>query len=96
MNKTLYEALNEIAYEDSCKRKQNARRLAKIRKLKQENRVLSARRTSRINEVFIKSQSNGWFVAISVLTIEIAELSEQIGKNSAKIQRLRTLISQNK
>lgn len=74
----------------------NKRRLAKIHKLKRENRVLSDRRRSKISEVFLKSQSNGWFVAISILTLEIADLSERIGKNSAKIMRLRTMIKQSK
>lgn len=96
MSKTLEQALDEIVADIKAKQKKNARHLAKIHKLKRENRMLSDRRRSKISEVFLKSQSNGWFVAISILTLEIADLSECIGKNSAKIMRLRTMIKQSK
>lgn len=68
--------------------------LNKIIKLKETNRALCAKRKHLQEEVFIKSQSNGWFIAIAVLTSEISKLSEQIGKNGHKIQRLRTKYSQ--
>ena len=98
MNKTLYEALNEIVYEASYKRKQNARRLSKIHKLKQENRVLGDRRKSCYKEVkawFSKQGNMGNAQALLWLK-QINKISEKIGKNSAKILRLRTLIKQNK
>lgn len=68
--------------------------LDKIIKLKNQNRKLCAKRAALKEEVFDKSQSNGWFVAIALLTVEIAKLSEQIGKNGHKIQRLRTKYKQ--
>ena len=68
--------------------------LDKIIKLKKQNRTLCAKRKALQVEVFDKSQSNGWFVAISLLTVEIIKLSEQIGKNGHKIQRLRTKYKQ--
>ena len=68
--------------------------LNKIIKLKKQNRTLCAKRKALQVEVFDKSQSNGWFVAIALLTVEIIKLSEQIGKNGHKIQRLRTKYKQ--
>ena len=68
--------------------------LDKIIRLKKQNRALCDKRKSLQAEVFDKSQSNGWFVAIALLTIEIIKLSEQIGKNGHKIQRLRTKYKQ--
>ena len=76
----------------------NTRRLAKIHKLKRENKVLGARRKPYYKEV------KAWFGqygntgnAHALLWLEkINKTSEKIGKNSAKIQRLRTLISQDK
>lgn len=71
-------------------------RLNKIHRLKRENLVLSAKRKAIEYEVFEKSQQSGWFVAIALLVKDISKLSESIGKNSIKIQRLRTLIAQDK
>ena len=68
--------------------------LDKIIKLKETNKKLCAKRKHLQEEVFIKSQSNGWSTEIAVLTSEISKLSEQIGKNGHKIQRLRTKYSQ--
>lgn len=68
--------------------------LDKIIKLKEANRKLCAKRKYLQEEVFIKSQSNGWSTEIAALTSEISKLSEQIGKNGHKIQRLRTKYSQ--
>ena len=56
--------------------------------------IKCAKRKALQVEVFDKSQSNGWFVAIALLTVEIIKLSEQIGKNGHKIQRLRTKYKQ--
>lgn len=74
----------------------NTRRLAKIHKLKRENRVLSDRRFS----CYLKLRS---YAQHEVTTIGYAntlqmfmKLSERIGKNGAKVQRLRTLIQQEK
>lgn len=64
--------------------------LDKIIKFKGQNRILCAKRKALQSEVFVKSQKIGWFVDISLLTVEIIKLSEQIGKNGHKIQRLRT------
>lgn len=44
MSKTIEQALDEVVADIKAKQKQNARRLAKIHKLKQENRVLASRR----------------------------------------------------
>ena len=74
----------------------NKRRLAKIHKLKQENRVLSSRRKSCYKEVkawFSKYNNSGNSQALLWLN-EINRISEKIGRNSAKILRLRTLIKQ--
>ena len=76
----------------------NKRRLVKIHKLKQENRDLSSKRKSCYKEVkswFSKWGNSGNSMAILWL-LEINKISEKIGKNSAKIMRLRTLISQSK
>ena len=76
----------------------NKRRLAKIHKLKQENRDLSSKRKSCYKEVkswFSKWGNSGNSMAILWL-VEINKISEKIGRNSAKIMRLRTLISQSK
>lgn len=63
--------------------------LRKIIKLKNENRILCTKRSNLKCEIFEKSQSNGWFIAISLLVNDVAELSEKIGKNSHKIRKLR-------
>lgn len=74
----------------------NKNRLTKIYRLKKENRVLSARRFS----CYLKLRS---YAQHEVTTIGYAntlqmfmKLSERIGKNGAKVQRLRTLIQQEK
>lgn len=74
----------------------NKRRLAKIHKLKRENRVLASRRNSlmdkKIAQAFLPDQISGY--SIFVYSNHLCYLSEQIGKNSAKIMRLRTMIKQ--
>lgn len=75
--------------------KVNKNRLKKIHKLKRQNRTLSDRRKG----LTISKQhySKAYYQYYSTKDIELLfSLSEQIGKNSAKIQRLRTLISQSK
>lgn len=84
------EALNEN--QDSM----NKSRLKKIHRLKRKNRILSDRRKSTEDRLFIEATKfTGGLVILKRLE-HIMKLSEQIGKNSAKIQRLRTLISQSK
>lgn len=84
------EALNEN------QEKLNKNRLKKIHRLKRKNRILSDRRKSTEDRLFIEAiKFTGGSVILKRLK-HIMKLSEQIGKNSAKIQRLRTLISQSK
>ena len=76
----------------------NKRRLAKIHKLKRENRDLASKRKSYYKEVkswFSRLGNSGNNMTILWL-VEINKISEQIGRNSAKIMRLRTLIQQSK
>ena len=74
------------------------RRLAKIHKLKQENRMLASKRNKiidkEIDQVYLYGQISGY--NIYQYSIKLCRISEQIGRNSAKIMRLRTLISQSK
>ena len=76
----------------------NKRRLAKIHKLKQENRMLASKRNriidKEIDQVYLYGQISGY--NIYQYSIKLCRISEQIGKNSAKIMRLRTLIQQSK
>ena len=79
-------------------KQRNKRRLVKIHKLKQENRMLASKRKSYYKEVkswFSRQGNSGNNMAILWL-VEINKISEQIGRNSAKIMRLRTLIHQSK
>ena len=76
----------------------NKRRLAKIHKLKQENRMLASKRNKiidkEIDQVYLYGQISGY--NIYQYSIKLCRISEQIGRNSAKIMRLRTLIQQSK
>ena len=83
----------------------NTRRLAKIHKLKRENKVLGQKRRGYLKSFdmqgFTKEDGTFWvtrnfrhFYLEDVLYLNV--LSEKIGKNSSKIQRLRTLINQDK
>lgn len=75
----------------------NKRRLAKIHKLKRENVKLGQQRTAIFNHlVTLKLSAELGVVKMVGLTDKLMNMSEKIGKNSAKIQRLRTLISQTK
>lgn len=84
---------------------QNKRRLVKIHKLKRENVKLGKQRSSYLKSFemqgYTKDDGTFWvtrsfrhFYLEDVLYLN--KLSEQIGRNSAKIMRLRTLISQSK
>ena len=76
----------------------NKRRLAKIHKLKQENRVLSCKRNriiaKKMEQSYSYSQVSGY--NLYLYSRKLCRISEEIGKNSAKMMRLRTLISQSK
>ena len=83
----------------------NKRRLAKIHKLKRENVKLGQKRSSYLKSFelqgYTKDDGTFWvtrsfrhFYLEDVLYLN--RLSEEIGKNSAKIMRLRTLIKQSK
>ena len=65
--------------------------LRKIHKLKRENLVLSDKRYSKyLNLRKFDSTTLGFSDAF----LEVSKISERIGKNGNKIQRLRTKISQ--
>jgi hypothetical protein len=74
----------------------NKRRLAKIHKLKRENRLLSSRRNrlmdKKIDQTATYRQISGF--DLYRYSVKLNRISEQIGRNSAKILRLRTLIKQ--
>lgn len=73
------------------------RNLVKIHKLKRENVKLGQKRTSLYNRM-VESNAHGdlGLVRIVLMTNTLLDLSEKIGKNSAKILRLRTLNGQMK
>ena len=67
----------------------------KIHKLKRENLVLGDVRKSTFNHLItLKIRGDLGEVKMFGLTIKIMKISERIGKNGNKIQRLRTKISQ--
>lgn len=70
--------------------------LDKIHKLKRKNKQLSDQRKSIMNQmVFIKETCDlGGTSKIITLTISLARLSEHIGRNSNKIQRMRSSYKQ--
>ena len=76
----------------------NKRRLAKIHKLKQENRILASKRKKLIDKEIAQRCEYHYPSAYNTYMYarHICRISEQIGRNSAKIMRLRTLISQSK
>ena len=76
----------------------NKRRLAKIHKLKQENRALSSERKKLIDKEFAQRCEYYYLSAYNTerYSRQLCRISEQIGRNSAKIMRLRTLIQQSK
>ena len=76
----------------------NKRRLVKIHKLKQENRMLAGERKKLINNEIAQRCEYHYPSAYNTYRYSrrLCRISEQIGRNSAKIMRLRTLISQSK
>ena len=76
----------------------NKRRLVKIHKLKQENRMLASERKKLINNEIAQRCEYHYPSAYNTYRYsrQLCRISEQIGKNSAKIMRLRTLIQQSK
>ena len=69
----------------------------KLWKLKRKNVVLGQQRRAMYNQLVTLSNESELFTSILIArTLRIGFISEQIGKNSNKIQRLRTLIQQEK
>lgn len=69
----------------------NIRRLKEIHKLKRKNLVLSDKRYS----CYVKLKKNDpMSYKYLLLILEIMNISERIGSNGNKIQRLRTMIKQ--
>lgn len=67
--------------------------LNNIISLKSKNRILCAKRRSLMFKLVGLSQKDFNTISIICTTRDIAKLSEQIGKNSNKIQRLRSKYS---
>ena len=76
----------------------NKRRLAKIHKLKQENRILASKRKKLIDKEITQRCEYHYPSTYNTYRYSrhLCRISEQIGRNSAKIMRLRTLIQQSK
>ena len=76
----------------------NKRRLAKIHKLKRENRALSGERKKLTDKEVAQLCEHHYLSAYNTYRYarHLCRISEQIGRNSAKIMRLRTLIQQSK
>lgn len=76
--------------------RKNKRRLEKIHKLKRENRVLSSRRNRLMDKKIDQTSTYGRVSGFDLYkySVNLNRISEQIGRNSAKILRLRTLIKQ--
>lgn len=71
--------------------KRNIRRLKEIHKLKRKNLVLSDKRYS----CYVKLRRHDpTTYGYLLLILEIMKISERIGNNGNKIQRLRTMIKQ--
>lgn len=69
----------------------------KVWKLKRLNVKLGKQRRHLSNTLYILNNKSELFSGVLMsLTVQIKSISEQIGKNSNKIQRLRTLIQQEK
>ena len=69
----------------------------KVWKLKRLNVKLGQQRRHLSNTLYILNNKSELFSGVLMsLTVQIKSISEQIGKNSNKIQRLRTLIQQEK
>ena len=79
-------------------KKQYSSKQRKLHKLKRVNCVLGQQR-SQLRKDMLKMLScslNCNSYTINILFDSVAKMSEKIGKNSAKIQRLRTQIQQSK
>ena len=76
----------------------NKRRLVKIHKLKRENLMLASKRKKLIDKEIAQRCEYHYPSAYNTYRYarHLCRISEQIGRNSAKIMRLRTLISQSK
>lgn len=76
----------------------NKRRLVKIHKLKRENRMLASKRKKLIDKEIAQRCEYHYPSAYNTYRYarHLCRISEQIGRNSAKIMRLRTLIQQSK
>ena len=76
----------------------NKKRLAKIHKLKQENRILASKRKKLIDKEIAQRCEYHYHSTYNTYRYsrQLCHISEQIGRNSAKIMRLRTLIQQSK
>ena len=76
----------------------NKRRLVKIHKLKRENRMLASKRKKLIDKEIAQrcEYHNPSVYNTYRYARHLCRISEQIGRNSAKIMRLRTLIQQSK
>lgn len=74
----------------------NKRRLAKIHKLKQENRMLASKRNRLINKEIERAYLYNQIFRYTIYQYsrKLCRISEEMGRNSAKILRLRTLIKQ--
>lgn len=69
----------------------------KVCKLKRLNVKLGQQRRHLSNTLYILNNKSELFSGLLMsLTVQLKSISEQIGKNSNKIQRLRTLIQQEK
>lgn len=78
-------------------KKQYSSKQRKIHKLKRENVVLGQKRRGSSNSIYIKQNKSELFSGDLMIALHnIKHWSEKIGKNSAKIQRLRTQIQQEK
>ena len=98
MSKTLEQALDEVVADTKVKHKQNARRLVKIHKLKRENRMLASKRKKLTDKEVAQLCEHHYLSVYNTYRYarHLCRISEQIGRNSAKIMRLRTLIQQSK
>ncbi len=90
MSKTIEQAVDEVVADIKAKQKQNARRLAKIHKLKQENRMLASKRNRIIDKEIAQRCEYHYPSTYNTYRYsrQLCRISEQIGKNSAKIMRL--------
>lgn len=79
-------------------KKQYSSKQRKLHKLKRINCVLGQQRSHFRKEVLkmLSCSLNCNSYTINILFDSVAKMSEKIGKNSAKIQRLRTQIQQSK